>query len=42
MVSTKVGGDRRLQDLHDQLNWYDSKYQRSSQQIEFHKASLFL
>ena len=38
METTKVGGDRRLQDLYDQLNWFDQKYQRSSQQIDFHKA----
>ena len=37
--TTKVGGDKRLQDLYDQLNWFDGKYQRSSQQMEFHKAS---
>ena len=36
--TTKIGGDRRLQDLYDQLNFYDKKYQRSSQQMEFHKA----
>ena len=39
METTKIGGDRRLQDLYDQLNWFDGKYQRSSQQMEFHKVS---
>jgi len=38
MESTKIGGDRRLQDLYDQLNFFDTKYQRSTQQIEFHRA----
>jgi len=36
--STKVGGDKRLADLNNCLNWFDSKYQRSTHQIEFHKA----
>lgn len=36
--TTKVGGDRRLQDLNDKLCWFDKKYQRSQHQIEFHKA----
>jgi len=39
MESTKIGGDRRLQDLYDQLNWFDGKYQRSTQQMDFHKVS---
>ena len=39
MESTKVGGDRRLQDLYNQLNWFDGKYQRSTQQMDFHKVS---
>ena len=38
MESTKIGGDRRLQDLYDQLNWFDGKYQRSTQQMDFHRA----
>lgn len=38
METTKIGGDRRLQDLYDQLNWFDGKYQRSTQQMDFHKA----
>ena len=36
--STKVGGDKRLQDLYDQLNWYDTKYLRSEHQRLFHKS----
>lgn len=34
----KRGGDARLQDLYDALNFLDKKFQRSTQQIEFHKA----
>jgi len=41
METTKIGGDRRLQDLYDQLNFFDTKYQRSSQQMEFHRVSLY-
>ena len=37
-ASTKIGGDMRLQNLYDQLAFFDTKYQRSVQQIDFHKA----
>ena len=36
--STKIGGDKRLQDLYDQLSFYDTKYPRSQHQVEFHRA----
>ena len=36
--STNIGGDRRLQDLYDRLHFFDTKYQRSQQQVEFHRA----
>jgi len=42
METTKIGGDRRLQDLYDQLNWFDGKYQRSTQQMDFHKVSKYV
>lgn len=37
-LTTKIGGDQRLQKLYDQLAFYDTKYQRSQQQIVFHQA----
>jgi hypothetical protein len=38
IASTRIGGDKRLQDLYNQLSFFDKKYQRSMHQIEFHRA----
>lgn len=37
-TTQKSGGDQRLQDLYNQLSFYDKKYQRSQQQCVFHQA----